>query len=141
MSIEEIGPMENESTLGRYWRDGVRYLGFSPPLGPRKGDATKVATLYFISSPPFLKIGITDNIARRMSQFQAGNPHAITLAARRSVPAPLARQIERRVHEHFADRAIGREWFRDLDHHEAVAAAMPHIKRAKIAVVFCKVMD
>jgi hypothetical protein len=134
MSIEEIGSVENESTLGRFWRDGERYLGFSPPLGPRRGDHIRVATLYFISSPPFLKIGITDNIARRLKEFQAGNPHLIHLAGHRTIPAPLARQIERRVHEHFAERAIGREWFRDLDHREAAQAADPHIRKARTAI-------
>jgi hypothetical protein len=139
MSVEEIGSMENGredySAAYKRWSDPSRYYGFTPPINAHRRDRhTKKCTLYFIESAPFLKIGIADDLKRRLLQFQAGNPHPIRVAAYRSMPAALSRQVERRVHEHFADRAIGREWFRDLDHKEAVPVAQRLINDAEKAV-------
>lgn len=113
--------------------DPVRYLGFAPPSNFHRTH-NKTCHLYCMRSGEFLKVGITDHVGRRLDQFRAGNPHGVDLVARRAVPASLARQIEKRVHLHFEERAIGREWFRDLAHQDVISVATPIIQRARRAV-------
>jgi len=92
-----------------------------------------VTTLYFVVSGEFVKIGITRNLENRMRSLRMGMPHPMHLAYRRTVPAGLALQIERRMHEMFADRRVTGEWFRDLDPKEAARQSATVIRQANAA--------
>lgn len=88
------------------------------------------SVVYIIRSGEFLKVGVADDLARRVREMELGNPHGLTVMAYRTVPRPLVRQIEQHLHAHFAERAVGREWFRDLDHREVLAVLRPLIRQA-----------
>lgn len=54
---------------------------------------------------------MTNSVRQRLWDLSSGNPHGVRLLAQRECCHWLARQVERRLHAAFADRAIGREWF------------------------------
>src|SRR6478609_9752339 len=70
----------------------------------------RVPWLYGIQSGDFIKIGVALNIRVRMEQFRGGNPHPIKAVLRRQHKE--AYRLERYVHAHLKDKAVGREWFR-----------------------------
>lgn len=106
----------------------VRYQGFSMPVCPSEAPSP-ACFVYLIESAPFLKIGLARDLGRRLNAILAHNPHGASLRASRSVPYVLARQVELRLHRQFADRSVGREWFRDLDYKEV----LPHLEAASQA--------
>lgn len=111
-----------------------RYRGFTNPCNLQRNHG-QTTTLYLIRSGEWLKIGITQDLEKRVRQFEAGNPRGITVEATRRLPRSLARQVERRLHEHFAGRAIGREWFADLTSAEVLKVAAPLINAANYAAL------
>jgi len=80
---------------------------------------------------------MTNSLTTRVLHLSAGSPEGVYAAHHANVGAWLARQIEARLHAHFADRALGREWFA-VEAEEAGAAlsvlaekaaeATPHIE-------------
>jgi len=89
----------------------------------------KTCILYFIESGEFVKVGLTDNIDRRLFNLQLGNPLPLRLAYRRTIPRPLNKQVESLVHQRLAEWSIGREWFR-MSARAAVKLADPVVKKA-----------
>lgn len=87
--------------------------------------AHHVRYLYFIQTDDLVKIGISGDPKQRIDDLSAGFPGR-TLKIRRTVelPAILAFQTERRVHDKLKEFSVGREWFR-MDPIEAKAAAVP----------------
>lgn len=73
-----------------------------------------------------MKVGITDDVKRRMVSFRAGAPRGLVLRGQRTVPALFGRQIEKQVHLALDAHAVGREWFR-LQAKEARSVADPII--------------
>lgn len=88
-----------------------RYLGFPMPSAPRHQPPS---TLYVLDSLGLIKIGVTTRLEWRLSTIRAMNPHDVRLIAKFDVCRQFALQIERRVHDAFADRRISGEWFRDV---------------------------
>lgn len=70
-----------------------------------------------------VKIGYAGCVEQRILAFEAGNPLGLRALHRFATCKGMARQVERRVHELFKDRALGREWF-DV-HADEAAAAIP----------------
>lgn len=70
----------------------------------------KTWKLYGIQCGEFIKIGISLDIPRRLYALKLGNPMPCTVVLRRN--PPYAGSMERKMHQHLADRAVGREWFR-----------------------------
>ena len=73
--------------------------------------------VYFIKAcgpHPAVKIGVSDDVERRLSSLQTGNHLELRLLGR--VKHHDAGWLERRLHEHFADLRLEGEWFRLDDH-------------------------
>lgn len=81
--------------------------------------------VYGIRSLELIKIGVADDIEKRMKIMGLSNPHGLKLVFYRNVFAPFS--FERRIHQILADKAVGREWFRvTLDElRKAAARAKP----------------
>ena len=56
------------------------------------------------------KIGITNNVKKRMSSIQTSNPNPLSLEY--SGKVSNAKELERELHTHFKRQKINREWFR-----------------------------
>lgn len=87
-----------------------------PPRGKRPADAYH---LYVMSDArrrrsdgPRIKIGITEDVLRRVQALSAGNPGGLSVYGTRLVRRADARSLEAALHRRFADEAIGREWFK-----------------------------
>lgn len=91
----------------------------------------KVTTLYFIESGEFVKVGLADDVQRRLHDLQLGNPLPLRLAHRRTIPRALNKQVERLVHGRLGEWSVGREWFR-LTAKAAIFHADPIVKQANI---------
>jgi len=65
--------------------------------------------VYGIQSGHFIKVGVANDIQRRLSDFRLCNPHPIKVVLRRMVPENY--WIEKRMHALLVHYAIGREWF------------------------------
>jgi hypothetical protein len=78
--------------------------------------------LYFIQAdgtPPFIKIGVSRNVRRRITDLQLGCPYRLRLLKRSFFPG-----MERALHKRFADDRETGEWFRVTDELLAVIAGM-----------------
>jgi len=69
-----------------------------------------IGFVYGIQSFDLIKIGVAQDIEKRMNTMRLHNPHGIELVFWRKTYAP--RRFEKRLHEILADKAVGREWFR-----------------------------
>jgi hypothetical protein len=68
--------------------------------------------MYVIQSMEFCKVGISNNVARRMIHFRAGNPHPLPVLATFRFGSKLTALLaERTTHGVLAQYSIGREWF------------------------------
>jgi len=90
--------------------------------------------LYFIESGEFVKVGLAEDLKKRLFSLQLGNPLELRLVAWRTIPRALSIQTERAVHAELVDFAIGREWFR-MDGRTAVKRADPIVKKAHATVL------
>lgn len=115
------------------WLD-ADYSPFRVPINAHRRFGL-TTSLYFLrtpSRPTWLKIGIATDLAARLKGFQLANPD-IGLAAFRTVPRPLDRQVEKLIHIALDDQAQGREWF-EVSLAEALKVATPLIAKATRAV-------
>jgi hypothetical protein len=103
---------------------------FKPPVNLTR-NLGLTSTLYFIESGEFVKVGIAEDLGRRLFTLQLGNPLVLKVGARRTIPRPLQRQVERLVHQALSEWSIGREWFR-LSAKNAVRLADPIVKKANV---------
>jgi NDP-sugar pyrophosphorylase family protein len=99
-------------------------------FGDLRRDMHRTRIVYFCRCGEFLKIGITDDLPKRVRNIQAMNPQNIVLEAYRTVPSLLARQIEMRIHEALAHYNHRGEWF-NVETVIALRAASTIIRRAK----------
>lgn len=88
-----------------------------------------VTMLYFLQSRDLLKIGIANDMEKRLKQYRLHNPHPLTLHKVRPLPRPFAREAERRIHEALKEHAHHGEWF-TADFPTAYAAARPIVALA-----------
>jgi hypothetical protein len=85
-----------------------------------------MAYLYGFQCGQWIKVGITQNVARRLKQMRLHNPYPITIVMRRPVLARHARRVEILVHRCLQRHAVGREWF---------TASIEDIKRYATAAI------
>ena len=107
-------------------------MRFKQPVNIAR-NANRRRTLYVIQSGEFVKVGITDDVKKRLFSLQAGNPLPLRLRMSRTMPAALALQVEAMVHRVLAEHSIGREWFR-IEAAVAVKAARPILREAERAI-------
>lgn len=68
--------------------------------------------MYVIQSKEFCKVGISQNVRRRVTDFRAGNPHPMPVLARFRFGSKLTALLAERTTHAVLDRySIGREWF------------------------------
>lgn len=95
---------------------------------PTSYDNRVGTSLYVIKSEGFCKVGIAENVTKRLETFRAGNPHPLALVRQYHFNSRLhALLAERTVHKVLAPYSIGREWF-ELDPKLAANAA-GHVTR------------
>jgi hypothetical protein len=70
-----------------------------------------VTWLYAIGCGDFIKVGISNSIARRLRTIEAVNPFPLTVLLRRSMPARHARTVEMDVHRLLSTKRFRGEWF------------------------------
>lgn len=68
--------------------------------------------LYGIVCKPFIKIGIAQDLSRRVEEMRLMNPHPIRVALKAQVSSCLALMAEGELHRLFAEVRYRREWFR-----------------------------
>lgn len=68
--------------------------------------------LYIVSCNNRLKIGVTNNIDRRIKQLQTGNPDEILLEFIEERHKPT--KAESFIHRHFRRNCVSGEWFEGI---------------------------
>jgi hypothetical protein len=63
--------------------------------------------IYFIQDGPYIKIGHTDNVTKRLDLLQVGNPRPLRIVA--TMDGDVA--FERLLHHKFRAFRVRREWF------------------------------
>jgi Meiotically up-regulated gene 113 len=102
MDIEPTAPLSGSTWTGR--------SGVSPPP----------CFVYFIECGDFVKIGISQDVTRRVADLQAANPYPLKVShaiAFESVAEAM--QWEQALHAHFCSSYVRGEWF----HHDATVRA------------------
>ncbi|RLI72248.1 MAG: hypothetical protein DRP02_02220 [Candidatus Gerdarchaeota archaeon] len=66
--------------------------------------------LYLIQCGEFVKIGVTDNLQKRIKTFQTGNPFPLKVLYARDFHN--AKRIERNLHRKYKKHRHRLEWFR-----------------------------
>lgn len=75
-------------------------------------DRREPTSVYIIQSATYCKVGIANDVKRRLSMFAAGNPHELVLRGSYRFQSRLyALLAERTSHRVLAQWSIGREWF------------------------------
>lgn len=69
-----------------------------------------------------LKIGISDNPLKRMSEIQTGNHETLELSMVMTPISTTASSIEKFLHKHFKKQKLRGEWFKDITNSEIIAA-------------------
>ena len=69
--------------------------------------------VYFVGCCDAVKIGVSDNIKRRIGEMERVNPHKLVLHAYiRCTKKKTAYDLERHLHERFTKHHLRYEWFR-----------------------------
>lgn len=75
-------------------------------------DRREATSVYIIQSQDYCKIGIANDVDRRLHYFRAGNPHPLKLIRRYQYASRLhALLVEGTAHKVLSSYSIGREWF------------------------------
>ena len=83
--------------------------------------------VYVMKSGSDYKIGVAENPSIREAILKTGNPR-VTLVFE-SDPISNSYQIESLLHQKYADKSIGNEWFENLDEREVVASVKNHVEK------------
>lgn len=99
MTAEDVLAWLGEDAIEQ--RREAEFQGFAEPTG----------VVYFIERGTEIKIGFTNNLAKRLTNLRTGTTEPMTVLL--TVPGVPA--LERHFHEKFAEHHIAREWFRASD--------------------------
>lgn len=94
----------------------------------------KPGFVYGIQSLGLIKIGVAEDIEKRMNKMRLDNPHELTLVFKRTSRAPYT--LERQMHRLLADKAVGREWFRVTLEEVRAAAYTARLETARLTTVY-----
>lgn len=67
--------------------------------------------LYGFQCGPYVKVGISHDIKKRLRQMKLFNPFKVKIVLQRRILTRHARNIEGCVHKFLGECAMGREWF------------------------------
>ena len=85
--------------------------GTKPVKVNKRDDVMMV--VYVLTAGEFVKIGITDNIKTRVVCYRTHCPLTIAVEfCSKRLQRPIARGVEVRCHERFAEHAVHGEWFK-----------------------------
>lgn len=84
-----------------------------PSTHPRV-PTSRVGGVYFVRSGDFIKIGVSENVVRRVQNaLLAWNPHDVHIMGWiHETDCEAAQMLERRLHQRFAHLRHRLEWFR-----------------------------
>ena len=92
----------------------------SPSRKPVRVSPRDIVRYVYIASNGYsVKIGVSFNVKRRLSQIQTAQPRPLKIVAVYPVPASLARTVERRAHHHYRRNHMSGEWFQ-VNPHQAI---------------------
>ena len=89
-------------------------LGKQIPGNNREANinSTKPCYVYFVTDGEKVKIGISEDVEKRLSGLQVSNHKALSLIAAHRFPnRDCARKKEIQLHEQYKDFSCGGEWF------------------------------
>lgn len=101
---------------------------FVNPLNEKPGF------VYGILSLGLIKVGVAQDIEKRMHVMRLDNPHELKLVFRRKSHSPYT--LERQMHRLLADKAVGREWFRATIEEVRAAAYTARLETARLETVY-----
>ena len=79
--------------------------------------------IYVISAEDgtgYQKIGFSQNVEKRLSSIQTGNPTRLKVHYTQEVPKEKVRLLEKKIHQTIKHNKVSGEWF-DLTPEEAIA--------------------
>ena len=91
----------------------------------------QTGTIYLMEAAGLVKIGITQNFARRLEQVAGGMPFPVRKLATRSVALLGLKPAEKWMHHQFRDRRVKGEWF-SIDPEEAKALLPKAVRYGQI---------
>lgn len=104
--IEALEALSDESPkMKRMLRDYYNYK-----QTPEYTEEIGTKHVYLIKSGDYHKIGIAKNVKSRMDSLNAANPLSLELVA--SSKCKQARQVERYLHDKYAEQRVKLEWFK-----------------------------
>lgn len=85
--------------------------------------------VYYITDGEYIKIGVAENVKKRLSHIQTGNPRPLSVIC--AIPVPCksdAYALESRLHNEYAMFARCGEWFDIFNHidRKAFSSAFPY---------------
>ena len=101
-----------------YWYFDSQFYSIEESLSPdefmievRKYKNKQPTHVYLMNQEEshMYKIGVTNNVSKRLSSIQTSNPNPVSLVFAGKVENP--RKLEKELHRHFKSQQITREWF------------------------------
>lgn len=71
--------------------------------------------VYLMGDGRSYKIGISNNVQRRLKDFQTGNPYIKIITYKKFINQKEAEKIEKMLHQQYAHCNVGLEWFNPTD--------------------------
>lgn len=97
--------METDAETSKLWAEALGYLLIDiSPVEYHKGG-----WVYFIQSGEFVKIGISQDVTKRLQTLQTASPYPMKVIKKLAVPYPASAEF--RLHRYYADRRRAGEWF------------------------------
>lgn len=88
--------------------------------------------IYFIKAGKYLKIGMSDDPEKRLTQLQTGSPLELVLSDKVKVRSESeAKAVESAMHIHFRDNRIKGEWFRGVSSGKAAKVCREMVSGGK----------
>ena len=109
-NLEEVTSLRNATLLTTHINKEIKRKEVGIPS--RKFESKKVEVtdyVYLISDGTYTKIGITNNLTKRLKVLQTGNPHKLTYID--YVPCDDASRVEKELHNLYALKHMVGEWF------------------------------
>lgn len=92
-------------------------------------DPSAKMSMYVMSSPPYVKVGVAKNVEQRLGDLRRACPHPIDLVMRRALPRSVILDAEMYAHRLLDQYSHRNEWFlADLE--TAKAAVLEAVREA-----------
>ena len=103
-----------QSRVGKLYDEAARYMHLYCPK-----QTEKICFVYFISDGSYIKIGVAENIQKRIKELQIGNPKKLFLVEYLEFNyKEQAYFAEKHLHQMFAKERMSGEWFNVADDYD-----------------------